>query len=461
MKRAEVVIVGGGIAGLAAAHRAVSRLGDEAVLLVEQSARLGGKIVTERVEGFLIEGGPDSFLASKPAALELCRALDLSDQIREADPSHRLSFVRRDGKLHPLPDGLSGLVPSRIAPLARTRLLSVRGRLRAAMEWLVSRRDDREESVAAFARRRFGEEAYEWLIEPLLSGIYAGDGEALSLEATAPRLRELEQRHGGVLRGLAAARRGAPRTREPTGFLTLAGGLSDLVSALSARIPRVALGTPVVSIQPGSEGIQLALADGTGITAEAVILAIPAAAAAALLDPLDRSLAATLHQIPAVSTATVSLGFRRRDLDRLPEGFGWLSPRRAGGPVVACTWCSNKFPGRAPDGMLLARLFLGRAGGSDPTAAADHELVTTAREELLATHGIAASPVAHRVYRWPDGMPQYTLGHRDRLHRIEERLRGLPGIHLAGASLRGVGIPDCIVSGWAAADAATARVGAA
>jgi oxygen-dependent protoporphyrinogen oxidase len=456
------VVVGGGITGLAAADRLAATLGREAVLLLEAEPRLGGKITTEHVDGFVIEGGPDCFLASKPGGVELCRQLGLAGRLRGTEQRFRRSYVKRAGRLFELPDGITGLLPSRIGPLLGTSLLSLRGRARAALEILVPpRRDGTDESIAAFARRRFGPEAYEWLIEPLLGGIFAGDGEQLSLAATFPQLRDAEWSHGAILRLMLSSRRARSRASSatPAGFVTPAAGLAEMVTALERRLAgRIRTGTAVTEMRRQADGWMLALSDGTVLTASAAVLATPAFAAADLLEAADPVLALELRGIPFVSTATVSVGFPRAAIRRPLPGYGYVAPRAEGGNVVACTWTSNKFPARVPDDGVLLRFFVGRAGKEAVVAGDDESLRALVRAELASVHGVSAEPELWRIFRWPRGMPQYTLGHRERLARIERRVAELPGLALAGASYRGVGIPDCVSSGWAAADGTAVRL---
>jgi oxygen-dependent protoporphyrinogen oxidase len=458
--RVAVAVVGGGITGLAAAHRLLRRLGPGSVALIEAEPRLGGKIHTVRREGFLLEAGPDAFLTSKPGGTELCRELGLTDELIGANPTMRRSFVKRAGRLHELPDGLSGLVPTRITSLLTSGLLSFPGRARAGLELLVPRRTaDGEESVASFARRRFGREAYDWLIEPLLSGIYAGDGHQLSLDATFPQLRDLERRQGSLLRHLSVNHRrsAAPRS----GFVTLRDGLGTLVETLGRHLGGELLltGRAVQRLEAAPFGYRLVLRDGTSVEAERVVLAVPARAAAVLLRPHDGELAVVLESFPAVSTATVSVGFPREAIPHPLPGYGYLSPRAAGGPIVACTWTTNKFAERAPEGRVLLRCFVGRAGEEDPVHAGEGALLAVVRAELAEVLGIVAEPVLHLATRWPRGMPQYTLGHGGRVAEVEQRVARLPGVFLAGASYHGVGIPDCITSGWTAADRALRGLG--
>ena len=453
-----VVVVGGGISGLAAARR----LADAAAsfLLVESGTRLGGKILTERIGDFIIEGGPDCFLSSKPDGVGLVRQLGLEGRLCATDSGHRGTFVRRGDTLHRLTEGLSGLVPTRVLPQLTTRTLSLLGRARAGLEAVLPRRTaDADESIAAFARRRFGREAYDWLIEPLLSGIYAGDGEQLSLTATFPMLSQLERTGGSVLRAMAQRK----RPGGSGGFVTLSGGLSELVDALVRRLPRerLRLDAPVMAIERSGTRYRVRVSDGTTISCERVILALPAPAAAPLVDALDARIAQELAGIPFVSTATVSLGFAPGAVSRYLHGYGFVSPRAAGGPIVAATWTSNKFPGRAPPGGTLVRFFMGRAGSESVVDLPEDDLVALAHSQLQRLCGVTATPIVARVFRWPRSMPQYVVGHLDRLERLAQLTRALPGLLFAGASYRGVGIPDCIASGWTAAGRALEQLGVA
>ena len=472
MASPRIIIVGGGITGLAAAHQLTALLPGAGIVVIERDPRLGGKILTERADGFLIEGGPDSFLATKPRGVGLCRELGIGDQLVGTNQATRGAFVFRKGALHPLPEGLTGLVPTRLGPMVRSRLFSPLGKARMALDFtLPARQDDSDETLAAFVSRRLGTEVYERLVEPLMAGIYAGDGRALSLAATFPQLRDAERRHGGLIRGVLAARRGAPASptplaggAKPSPFLTPSGGLGALVDALIAHLTtagvRIATGRAVTSIAPDANGGHLLIfGDGERLVADAVILATPAHATAALLVDWHPAVAATLRAIPHVSTATISLAYPVRDVPRPLAGHGYVIPRVENRPALACTWTSAKWHGRAPDGVALLRVFVGRAGQEDPLSRSDDALVELARTEIRDTLGIVAPPTLRRVHRWPLGMPQYTLGHLDRVAAIETALRAHPGLVVAGHSYRGVGIPDCIRSGEAAAEV-VARISA-
>lgn len=458
-----VVVVGGGIAGLAAAYRLHTRAPWLALTLVEAGDRLGGKIVSERIDDFVIEGGPDSFLAFKPRGVGLCRELGLEDQLQGTNPAMHGSFVLRDGELHELPEGLTGLIPTRLGPIARSKLFSLRGKLRMGLDVLLpARRDDHDESLASFVRRRLGNEAYEWLIGPLMSGIYAGDGEALSLNATFPQLRDIELKQGSLVRGMLAARNNgavSKRGQQHSAFVTPRGGLGEIIAALESELRSIdiRLRTRAMCLNADAGGYVLTLENNETLRADTIVLATPAFASAELLIDLDAQLAYTLHNTPYVSTATLSLGYRRADVRHALNGYGYIVPRAEGRSILACTWTSSKFMHRAAEDHVLIRVFIGRSGQEHVLERSDQDLLRLARDELRTTLSIDAEPVLSRIFRWPKAMPQYTLGHLDRLALIEQRLAEYPGIYLAGNAYRGIGIPDCIASGEAAADQIIAR----
>jgi oxygen-dependent protoporphyrinogen oxidase len=457
-----IVIVGGGIAGLAAAYRLITSEPSLQVTLIEASERLGGKIVTERVDGFIIEGGPDSFLASKPRGVELSEEIGLTDRLQGVTPRPKRAFILHGGRLHELPEGLTGLVPTRLAPLARSSLLSPMGKARVALDYVLpARHDGKDESLGAFVRRRLGREAWERLVEPLAAGIYAADGEDLSLTATFPQLRDAELKHGGLIRGVLAARAAASAAgASRSAFLTPAGGLDELVSPLESQLRRsrasIRTGVAANAIFDSDNSYGISLACGESLRADAVIIATPAFAAATLLAGLERAVATDLAAIQYASTAIVSLAFRRDEIPHKLDGHGYVVPRAEGSPILACTWSSRKWDGRAPAGYELVRIFIGRAGDLqiDVETADDELLLSIARREVAAHLGVNAAPRLVRVHRWPRAMPQYALGHPDRVSRIEMALHANPGLFLAGSAYHGVGLPDCIVSGERAADMA-------
>lgn len=452
--------MGAGIAGLAAAFHLQIHAPDVETFVLEAEERAGGKIRTRHVDGFVIEGGPDSFLTTKPAGIELARRVGIERRLEGVRQETRRTFVMHRGRLVQLPEGLSGLVPARLGPLFRSPLLSPWGKLRVAVEPCApARKSDGDESLGAFTRRRMGREAYERLIEPLMSGIYGGNGDELSLSATFPRLAEMERSHGSVLKALRATPTASSSGKPASAFLAPIGGMAELVEAVERHLApgTVRTSSPALGLAQAGDLFQVGIANET-MTANGVIIAAPAGAAAALLQSIDADAAEMLSAIQYAPSATVSLGYRVKDLGIAPEGHGYIIPRREGRPLLAVTWTSNKFAGRAPANHLLVRGFFGRPEHAEVTQADDAELVRLLREELRATAGITVDPILSSVTRWKVAMPQYAVGHLDRVGAIERRLADHPGLALAGAGYRGVGIPDCIQSGQRAAEMMLARV---
>jgi oxygen-dependent protoporphyrinogen oxidase len=439
----DVAIVGGGIAGLAAAWELQKR-GIPARVL-EAGTRPGGVIYTERFDGWTIDAGPDSLLVQKPAAVSLCRELGIAERLHPTLPP-RTAYVLRDGRLHPLIEGSAFGFPIRAAPLVTSSLFSWPGKLRMAMEVIVPPRsaiDD--ESLASFVRRRFGDEAVHYLAEPLLAGIHAGDVERLSTKALFPRLTAVERENGSVIRGFRALR---VKPSPQGAFVSLPGGTMELVEKLVASL------TPG-TIQLSSRASDLRRAGEFvvetpygAVHARALILAVPAYAAAGLLRSVDTTLAGLCETIQYASTAVVAFGFRRDQVGHPLRGTGFVVPRSEQQPLLACTWVSSKWPGRAPDGHVLLRAFLG--GGRDPHRLdrSDGELIDTARDALAEVLDISGDPVfPPRLYRWTRQSPQFEVGHLNRVAAIEQRLGSVPGLFVTGSGFRAIGIPDCIQDG--------------
>ena len=440
---ADVVVVGGGIAGLAAAFELQKR--GLAPIVLEAASRAGGVIFTERFDGWTIDAGPDSMLVQKPAAVSLCRELGLGERLHPTLPP-RTAYVLRDGTLHPLMEGSAFGFPLRVAPLAASSLFSWGGKLRMAMEMVVPRRTSRDdESLASFVRRRFGDEAVDYLADPLLAGIHAGDVDRLSTIALFPRLAEAERTSGSVIRGFRALRVKA----SPQGaFVSLPGGTMELIEALVAALEpgTVQLSARASDLRRAGEFIVDTPAGP--VHAKCVILAVPAYAAAGLLRSVDTTLAGLCGTISYASTATVAFGYRREQVRHPLNGSGFVVPRAEQNPLLASTWVSSKWPGRAPEGHVLIRGFLG--GGRDPHRLdrSDQELIDTARDALADILDITGDPVfAPRIYRWTRQSPQFEVGHLQRIAAVEERLGSVPGLFVAGSGFRAIGIPDCIQDG--------------
>lgn len=442
----DIAIVGGGIAGLSAAYELQQR--GLQVRVFEASPRAGGVIVTERFDGWVIDGGPDSLLVQKPAAVALCRELGIEDRLHPT-LTPRTSYVLRDGRLHPLVEGSFLGFPLSASAMARSTLFTWPGKIRMGLEVLMPRRStDGDESLGDFVRRRFGREARQYLAEPLLAGIHAGDVDRLSVNALFPRLVEAERRTGSVIRAFRALR----VTPSPGGaFVSLPGGIEELVERLLATLVP---GTVVLSAQVTDlRHAGTFVLDGSAgpVRAHAVILAVPAHVASGLLRSVGTGLAGLCDRIPYASTATVALGYRREQIDHPLRGTGFVVPRAERCPLLAGTWVSSKWPGRAPEGHVLLRGFLG--GGRDPHRLdrPDSELVDTVRDTLAGLLRISGAPLFDRLYRWTRQSPQYEVGHLGRVAAIERELASVPGLFVTGSGFRAIGIPDCIADGRAAA----------
>ena len=472
----KIIVVGGGIAGLSAAYYLQQKSENRIqITLLEQAAYWGGKIVTDRVDdlvpggSFVIEGGPDTFVVTKPWAVQLCTELGIADRLKGTNPQTKKTYILKNNRLHELPGGLTMMIPTEIGPMVRSGLLSWPAKARMGLDYfLPAAPPDGDETLGGFVTRRLGRAAYESLIEPLMSGIYAGDGDRLSLQSTFPYLRSLEIEHGGLVKGALALRRerlakarargngSSPVPGSRSLFLTPISGLAEIVEGLLNRLEeagvelRLDAAVRKLSLTPG--GYSVLLADGEALPADGLILATPSYITADLVADFAPQLVSELRPIEYASTATVSIAYRESDLPRPLDGYGYVIPMREGHKALACTLTSTKFPHRAPDGYALIRVFIGRAGQEDEIAWDDAGLSEAARDELRSTLGITTEPLLQRIYRWDKAMPQYNLGHPERLRRIDGHLEGYPGLAFAGNAYQGIGIPDCIRSGELAAE---------
>jgi oxygen-dependent protoporphyrinogen oxidase len=464
--RYDVAIVGGGISGLTTAfylqQHAAQYQHPLRYILVDGAPRPGGKVVTDKVPGFgatpfVVEGGPDSFLTQKPWALQLARELGLEDRLLGTNDDRRKVYVLNRGKPTPLPDGVLLIVPTQFMPFALSPLISPLGKLRMGLDLMIpARQDDEDETLADFIRRRLGDEALDKIAEPLMSGIYNAEAERQSLLATFPRFRDIEKRHGSLIRGMLAARRrpstpgagnngAAPpaQTKPLSMFVTLIGGTQELVDTLVNQLTGdLRFGARVASLDFVNEEYRLVLADGSQVTAAKVVLATPSYSAADLLSVMAPAAADLLREIRYVSTGTLSLGFRAAEVAHPLNGFGLVIPRSEQRPINAITWSSTKFDHRAPEGHVLLRVFVGGSRNPEIVDRPDDELLAIARSELAALMGIDAAPVFHRLYRWRDATPQYDVGHLTRVDAIEAALPA--GLYVTGSPYRGIGLPDCV-----------------
>ncbi|REK11881.1 MAG: protoporphyrinogen oxidase [Planctomycetota bacterium] len=458
--RKRVVVVGGGITGLAAAHRLTELASDAEIVLLEAGPRLGGVIETDKRDGFLIERSADNFITNVPWGVDFCRRIGLGEELISTSRERPRALVVYRGRLVPVPAGFMLMAPARVGPLLSTPLLSLRGKLRLMWEYFAPRRrDTTDESLASFARRRLGREAFERIVQPLVGGIYTADPEKLSLAATMPRFVEMERRHGSLIRA-ARAGAGAGSAGESGArygmFVTPRDGLSSMIDAAAARLPEgcVRLNHPVERITRDTEGWKLSLAGGerSAMSADAVIVAVGTPHASAMLAEFDPRLSADLARIEHAGSAIVSLGYARDQIEHPLDGFGFVVPAVEGRRILAGSFSSLKFAGRAPEGKVLVRVFLGGACQSEMAELPDDELVRVATEELAALLGARGEPVLVDIARWPRSMPQYHLGHEQRVADIERQVDAWPTLALAGNAYHGVGIPNCIHSGETAAE---------
>lgn len=461
-------MIGGGISGLAAAHRLVELDAGARLTLFEAGDRLGGAIWTIRRDGFLIDRGPDNFITQLPHATDLCQRLGLADQLLSTDPDRRKAYVTRRGCLHEIPEGFVLMAPSRIWPVVTTPLLSPWGKIRLAMEYFVRRRrDESDESFASFVTRRLGRETYERIVQPLISSIYTADATRLSIGATMPQFVQMERKYGSLIRGArrrAAAQKGAAAEARSSGarysmFVAPRDGMSSLVDAIAARLPEncVRLNSPVREIVSRDDGRWDVTANDRAETFDAVIVAAPAPRAAEMLRGVDAEMCDDLSRIEMASSAVVSVAYRRGQIGHPLDGFGFVVPIADGRQTLAGSFSSVKYEGRAPDGFELMRVFVGGACQPELADLPDDDLREMVHAELVQLLDVTGEPHLTEITRWRQAMPQYHVGHLDLVSRIEARAAELPNLSLAGNAYRGVGVPQCIRSGEAAAERVLGR----
>jgi oxygen-dependent protoporphyrinogen oxidase len=443
----DVAVVGGGISGLSATRALAAR--GVAVRLFERNPTCGGLVRTDRIGGFVIDAGPETLLAHKPAALELVRELGLDSCLVAPFPA-RSTYVLRRSALRTLPETSALGLPTGIRTLIAARAFSWAGKLRMAVEPLIrGAAPDRDESIHAFVQRRFGPEAVTYVAEPVLAGIHRGDAGRLSMQALFPALANAERTHGSVAR----AWRRMPARPGGSGSMSLRGGLGQLVGRLQQQLPAdvVVTGREVLALER-TGGFALHLGDGSTVTARAVLLATPAHVTTTLLSRLDQDLAQLTSSIRYASSVNVALGYRREDIIHPLRGWGFVVPRHERRTISSASWVSSKWPGRAPEGHALVRVALGDGAAASPIQQPDHALIDRAHDELAPLLRITGPPVIARVYRHPRAMPQLEVGHLDRMAAIDRRLASVPGLFLSASGFRGIGLPDCISDARAAAE---------
>ena len=471
--RPRIVIIGAGIAGLAAAYR-LTRPDfcpylDPEVLLLERSSRAGGSISTYELEDYTLELGPDMFQTAKPEALDLCNELGLSEHIVPTNEAFRRTFVAFGGQLHALPEGFQMLAPSQLGPFFSSSLLSLSGKLRMAMDLLIPKKSDHgDESLAAFVRRRFCQEALDRIAQPMAGGLYTADPEVLSLQATLPRFLDMEQKYGSVIRGLMQDKKQNGSSGTVTGgadgavagcrynmFASLDRGLGMLVERLVGSVPPDTLHfqCPIVAIEKGTRGkaYDIFVANGTVVPCDAVIVTTPAYAAGDMLTQLSKEASSELKSIKYASSAVMNLIYNRADIPHALDGFGFVVPAIEKRAILACSFASVKFPGRCPPEKAVLRVFVGGALQQDVFEYTDEQIECLMWEDLNTYLGLKSVPLLSLITRYQRAMPQYNIGHVDLVNGIREKLNQYPGIAIAGSAYEGVGIPDCISSGYKAA----------
>jgi oxygen-dependent protoporphyrinogen oxidase len=467
-----IVVIGGGISGLAAAHRLTELRPPSHVTLIEASSRLGGTIRTDERDGFLLERGPDSFISEKPEAVALAKRLGLESRLIETNETYRRSFIVRNGRLRAVPEGFQLLAPSRIWPFLTTDIFSLAGKARMAADLILPRRSANglsDESLSSFVRRRLGREALERMAQPMVGGIYTANPETLSLRATLPRFLDMEREHRSlILAMLRKARSQADAEKSGTSgaryslFLSFDRGMEVLVQALEHALVQssattitpvdIRKNTRVQSLSWTGASWTIQIQTGETLEADALCLAVPAYIAAQLLSNVDAELSTQLNQIKYASTATINFAYDRAAIQHPLDGFGFVVPFIERRSLIACTFSSVKFAGRAPENHVLLRAFVGGALQPEMFALDETDMLSSVERDLRELLGIKTRPLFAEVAKWQNSMPQYEVGHLDRVEQIDDELSQIPALALAGNAYRGAGIPDCIRSGEKAAE---------
>ncbi|MCK5235969.1 MAG: protoporphyrinogen oxidase [Deltaproteobacteria bacterium] len=450
-----VVIVGGGISGLSTAYflKELARennAGPLNITIVDKKDAIGGNIITELTDGFLIEGGPDCFLSEKPWAMALCKRLGLEDRLLATKSPRGKTYVLSNGKLHLLPEGVILMVPTKMFPLLFSSLMTLSGKIRMGLELFVpKKKTPGDETLGEFVRRRLGKEALDKIAGPLVAGVHAGDPDTMSIKSSFPKFVEMEQNYGSLIKGMLARMKlmkAKPRKggKPVTMFMTVKGGLGEVVKTLLSKIKDVNIlsSTVVSKMENNDDGYELTLDNGNVLKADAVVIATPAYATSEIVKTLDGKLTEKLGTIPYVSTATISIGFKMKDIKHPMDGFGFVVPLSEGRKIMAASWVSRKWAGRAPDDCVLIRCFVGGAFNQDLVELGDEELKQIVLDELREIMGIEATPVICRIFRWRRSMPQYTVGHEERVTEIEELTNAHKGLYITGSAFRGIGISD-------------------
>ncbi|HJN01560.1 MAG TPA: protoporphyrinogen oxidase [Nitrospinota bacterium] len=462
----KIAIIGAGIAGLSAAYVLEKEAADNGISieidLIEKQSRIGGNILTERKDDFIVEGGPDCVFSEKPASLKLCEKLGLEKELLKTREEKKGTYVYWNNKLHDLPEGVILMIPTMIMPILLSSLISFPGKMRMALEPFIPKRSNlAEESLSHFVTRRLGKELLDKIAEPLVAGIHAGNPKSMSITASFPRFVELEQKYGSLIRGMLSRRKEMVsmmkgRTPKYTMFMTLKKGLQELTDNIQNTLIFTTKLTDkeVIAVIKKNSGYEASLKAGDIKFYDSVIIATPSYITSSLLRGVDSDLADKLMEIPYVSTATVSLAYSVADVNHIKNGFGFIVPGISNRKIMAATYTSNKFSYRAPEGSMLLRCFVGGAQNEDLVFLDNKEMIQMVKTELKDIVNIKAKPIFIKIYRWEKAMPQYVVGHIDRIKKIEELSAKHPGLYLTGSAYNGIGISDCITTSHKVAEEA-------
>ena len=460
----KIVIIGGGISGLATAYslEEIARKKGESIsiTLFEKNNRIGGNILTERTDGFLIEGGPDCFLSEKPWAIQLCERLGMGESLLRTNDEYRKTYILLNGHLHELPEGVILMIPTEIFPLLKSNLISLSGKIRMGMELFIPKKESSaDESLSQFVRRRLGQEALDKIAAPLVAGVHAEDPDTMSVKSRFPRFVQMEEEYGSLIKGMIAKRREMRRAgskgNKPkyTMFMTLKDGLSEMPATIvqNLKMTKILTNREVADVDK-RDIFKISFKNGEVLDADTVVFATPSYETASLLTGINDSISALLNKIPYASTATVSLAFKKESISNPMNGFGFLVPRQEKRRITGATWVSRKFSYRSPDDSVLIRCFIGGSHNEKLVFLNDKDMIEMVKGELRDIMGITSEPLLTRIYRWEKAMPQYTIGHEERLSILDKKLSEYPGIFLTGSSYRGSGISECIKDGQLTAE---------
>ncbi|MBI5750304.1 MAG: protoporphyrinogen oxidase [Nitrospinae bacterium] len=483
----KIVIIGGGISGLATAYSLEERAEREgksvSITLLEKKNQIGGNILTERVGDFLIEGGPDCFLSEKPWAIQLCERLGMRESLLRTNDEFRKTYILWNGHLYELPEGVILMIPTEIFPLLKSNLISLSGKIRMGMELFIPKKESSDdESLSQFVRRRLGQEALDKIAAPLVAGVHAEDPDTMSVKSRFPRFVQMEEEYGSLIKGMIAKRRemrmAGSKGNKPkyTMFMTLKDGLSEMPATIVQNLKSTEILTnkEVLSVDKVSSNVilseaknlnhvvseaklmkhkyKVSLKNGEVLDADTVVFASPSYETARLLTGIDDSISDLLNKIPYTSTATVSLAFKKDSIFHPMNGFGFLVPSQEKRRITGATWVSRKFSYRSPDDSVLIRCFIGGSHNEKLIFLNDKDMIEMVKRELRDIMGITSEPLLTRIYRWERAMPQYTIGHEGRLSILDKKLSEYPGIFLTGSSYRGSGISECIKDGQLTAE---------